>query len=50
MTTPAPVCDVPGEHTGRIRFFVCGHRCQAHTPAALAGRTEAPEPTRKDNT
>ncbi len=30
------------------RLFAAGWRCVRHTPAALAGKAEAPEPTRKD--
>lgn len=48
MNATVPVCDVPGQHAGRLRPYPCGTRCQAHTPAALAGRAEAPEPARKD--
>lgn len=48
MTAAPPVCDVPGQHAGRLRPFPSGTRCQAHTPAAMAGQPEAPEPTRKD--
>jgi hypothetical protein len=48
MTRTPPACDMPGQHRGRIRFFVCGHRCAAHTPAALAGKAEAPEPAPKE--
>lgn len=42
MTGPGRVCDVPGQHHGRTRPFPCGPRCEAHTPAALAGKPEPP--------
>jgi hypothetical protein len=46
--TPA-TCDVPADHApGPIRPYHCGNRCPAHTPAALAGRPEAPEPQTKE--
>lgn len=48
MTRPVPACDMPGQHRGRIRLYPAGWRCPRHTPAALAGKPEAPEPTRKD--
>jgi hypothetical protein len=32
------------------RLFAAGWRCFRHTPAALAGRAEAPEPTPKETT
>lgn len=41
--TGRPVCGKPG------RLYPCGIRCKEHTPAAAAGKPEAPEPTRKDN-
>lgn len=31
------------------RLYAAGYRCATHSPAALAGRAEAPEPDRKDN-
>jgi hypothetical protein len=40
---PAPVCDIPGEHTGRVRPYACGPRCSAHAPWAQAGQPE-PQP------
>jgi hypothetical protein len=45
VTGPARPCDAAGPHTpGPVRPFACGWRCPAHTPAALAGKPEAPEP------
>jgi hypothetical protein len=42
MRTPDP-CDAVGEHApGPTRPYPCGWRCAAHTPAAEAGRQEAP--------
>ncbi|MFE2311623.1 hypothetical protein ACFXC8_00230 [Streptomyces sp. NPDC059441] len=40
---PQP-CDTPnGEHTGRLRFYANGWKCDAHSPWAMAGRPE-PQP------
>lgn len=37
-------CDVPnGEHDGRLRFYPCGWRCDAHSPWAERGLDE-PKP------
>lgn len=30
------------------RLYAAGYRCAAHSPAAMAGRNEAPEPERKE--
>lgn len=61
MTTTPPVRPampppIPGRcDSGRTacgaegRLYAAGYRCVAHTPAALNGQPEAPEPTRKDN-
>lgn len=35
-------CGQPG------RLFAAGYRCLSHTPAALAGKPEAPEPKTKE--
>lgn len=41
---PEP-CDVPnGEHNGRLRFYPCGWRCNAHSPWAERGMKE-PKPS-----
>jgi hypothetical protein len=44
----ATACDLPGPHAGRVRPFPAGPRCEIHTPAALAGQAEAPEPETKE--
>ncbi|WP_435969334.1 hypothetical protein [Streptomyces sp. Qhu_M48] len=43
MTRPSRPCELPGPHgQGPPRLYVTGWRCDRHTPAALAGRPEAP--------
>lgn len=42
--TGRPVCGA------EARLYAAGYRCLAHSPAAAAGKPEAPEPTRKDTT
>ncbi|MFE6816037.1 hypothetical protein [Streptomyces sp. NPDC057677] len=40
---PFRPCELSGPHgLGRPRLYVTGWRCDRHTPAALAGRPEAP--------
>ena len=39
---PQP-CEIPGEHTGRVRFYITGWRCSAHSPWAEKGLPE-PQP------
>lgn len=47
--TAEPVCEVPADHApGPVRFYPAGYRCPRHTPAAQAGRPEAPEPAPKE--
>ncbi|MFJ4907699.1 hypothetical protein ACIQCR_24710 [Streptomyces sp. NPDC093249] len=42
MKRPPP-CDHVGPHgLAHARLYVTGWRCDLHTPAALAGRPEAP--------
>lgn len=40
--TGRPVCGA------EARLYAGGWRCASHSPAAHAGKPEAPEPTRKD--
>ncbi|MFE9737314.1 hypothetical protein [Streptomyces sp. NPDC006477] len=43
MRRRTPPCDHPGQHgLKRPRLYPAGWRCDRHTPAALAGRPEAP--------
>lgn len=41
---PQP-CEIVGEHTGRVRFYVVGWRCSTHSPWAEKGQDE-PQPGR----
>jgi hypothetical protein len=44
MTARVPQpCEIPGEHTGRVRFSVTGWRCNGHSPWAEKGQDE-PKP------
>lgn len=38
--TPQP-CEIPGEHTGRVRLYITGWRCSTHSPWA---EKNLPEP------
>lgn len=39
---PQP-CEIPGEHQGRVRFYITGWRCSTHSPWAAKGLPE-PKP------
>ena len=41
---PEPCEGIRGEHTGPVRFYLTGWRCNAHSPWAEAGLKE-PKPT-----
>jgi len=41
--TPEPCDGFTGEHTGSVRFYLTGWKCNAHSPWALAGLPE-PQP------
>lgn len=41
-----PACGTPGEHTGLVRLYPAGWRCERHTPARAAGNPEPPSTPR----
>lgn len=45
--TPTAPCAAYGCTNPVARLYTCGRRCADHTPARMAGKPEAPDPTKE---